>query len=1298
MAEPDDIEDLRRRLAHAEAIAQTAEERLRRAMEAGRMEHWEWDPVTDRVRRAGSLSELLALTEEGGWHLARDGDALLHPDDRDRHVAMVEEARRERTGWHTEVRFIHPDTGETRWVEERASPTADPVTGAFRIVGFTWDVTERKQIEAERGSALRESEARHRLLIESWAQAVWETDAEGVVVRDSPTWRAYTGQTLEEWLGYGWLDAVHPDDRAYAERQWREAIAARGLVNAEFRLRAPGGGWRWTNVRAAPVLDEAGDIEKWAGINLDIDARKRSEALLRESEERQAFLLGLSDRLRPLGDAEAIKLAAASALGEHLGASRVAYAENIADEAFEIGPNYVDGVSEIRGRFPYLAYGGDLFAALRSGALRIQPDIANDERLSLAERHALAETDVGASLNVPLVKNGRLVAFLGVNHATAHAFSDAEIDLARDVADRTWAAVERSRAEAALREREADLARVQRIGAVGGLDIDVAHGLCGVRSPEYLRLHGLPQDQRQESHADWLARVHPDDRDQAERALFQALKGGPAYDGEYRIIRPSDGAVRWIHARADIERDAAGKAVRLVGAHIDVTEQKRATEALRESEARLAAAFESVPVGVAVIDLSGRAVLSNAEYRRFPPSGIIPSRDPKNAAFWRAWDEKGRPLDPQYWPSARALRGETVVPGQEMLFTGQDGREIWTAVATAPTRDGDGVVSVIGDIDVAKRAQQDLRESEERYRGLFESMDEAYAVVDVLKDSTGAWTDFRFVEVNPAFIAHTSMPYPVGKTATELLGRPNPRWTELYGQALDTDLAIRVEEAEPTLDRVFDLNIFPLDRERNRVAVLFTNVTERKRAEAALRESEERFQQYAKASAAGIWIRDAGALTMEFVSPAIAAIYGTETDAVLGDVERWAAMIVPEDRDKALRHLAEAREGRSVVHEFRIRRPSDGVFRWIRNTDFPLHDADGRVQRIGGIAEDVTEARLAVEHQGVLLAELQHRVRNIMAMIRSIALRSAEGATDIAEYRSSLDGRLLALARVQVLLTREANAGGLVRDIIESEVGAQAHHGGQFELVGPHIRLSPKAVEVLTLAVQELTTNALKYGALSVRDGRLRVAWTSFERRGSAWLAIDWIEEGAPGRGPPTRRGFGSDLIEGRIPYELGGVGKLAVGPGGARCRLEFPLKDGESALETDAPIPTTVAGGTLDMTDASDLTGRTVLVVEDDYYIASDTAAALKGAGARVLGPCPNVDAALDLLQSETPTHAVLDLNLGGGGPRFEIARLLKARGVPCVFLTGYDAASVPEDLANVVRLEKPIPLRNLVEAVARL
>ena len=121
-------------------------------------------------------------------------------------------------------------------------------------------------------------------------------------------------------------------------------------------------------------------------------------------------------------------------------------------------------------------------------------------------------------------------------------------------------------------------------------------------------------------------------------------------------------------------------------------------------------------------------------------------------------------------------------------------------------------------------------------------------------------------------------------------------------------------------------------------------------------------------------------------------------------------------------------------------------------------------------------------------------------------------------------------------------------------------------------------------------------------------------------------------------------------------------------------------------------------MTGAPDLTGKTVLVVEDDYYVASDTAAALRGAGAEVLGPCPTEEDALRLLEEETPTAVVLDLNLGGGGPRFEIAHRLLKRGTPFVFMTGYDPDVIPHEFADVVRLQKPIALRDIVEAVSKL
>jgi CheY-like chemotaxis protein len=181
------------------------------------------------------------------------------------------------------------------------------------------------------------------------------------------------------------------------------------------------------------------------------------------------------------------------------------------------------------------------------------------------------------------------------------------------------------------------------------------------------------------------------------------------------------------------------------------------------------------------------------------------------------------------------------------------------------------------------------------------------------------------------------------------------------------------------------------------------------------------------------------------------------------------------------------------------------------------------------------------------------------------------------------------------------------------------------------------------------------------------------------------------------RRGFGSELIEGRIPYELHGHARIDIDPGGARCHIEFPLKHGASILETGAPRRATVFGGALDMTGGPDLGGRHVLVVEDDYYLATDAARALQGAGAVVIGPYPTDEAALTTLDASRPDAAIVDINLGSG-PSFKLAEVLRDRGIPFLFVTGYDQGAIPARFKDVERLEKPIQLRRVVEVVAKL
>jgi two-component system, chemotaxis family, CheB/CheR fusion protein len=207
-------------------------------------------------------------------------------------------ARRALEGTSTMVQFsVRGRTFRTRLIPEQ---DANGLVASVR--GIAEDITEATKTD----DALRDRDAELRALIEPWAQAHWETNAEGMVVLDSPSWRAYTGQTFEEWRGDGWANAVHPDDRTNAARRWAEAMAGSLPVSQEFRLRRAGGGWRWTNVRASPVFGPDGVVRKWVGINIDISDRKHDEQRLRDSREQ---LRRLAAKLQSIREEEKARIA-----------------------------------------------------------------------------------------------------------------------------------------------------------------------------------------------------------------------------------------------------------------------------------------------------------------------------------------------------------------------------------------------------------------------------------------------------------------------------------------------------------------------------------------------------------------------------------------------------------------------------------------------------------------------------------------------------------------------------------------------------------------------------------------------------------------------------------------------------------------------------------------------------------------------------------------------------------------------------------------------------------------------------
>jgi PAS domain S-box-containing protein len=431
-------------------------------------------------------------------------------------------------------------------------------------------------------------------------------------------WTQFAGGLADEILRGGVLvvNDTATDPRTVAERDALKAadigayllpvlikdgrfVAAIGIHSRTPRV--------WTQDEITLVHSVADRI--WATLE-----QLKAEAAWRANEERLAFLLRLNDALRPLNDPLDVQEAAARLLGEHLRVNRVGYAE-VKDREYIIHREYSSGVQPLVGHGPAGSFGAALQEAYKRGETVVVTDVSTDSRFTEPERETMRARQIDAFVGVTLIKGGRLVAAFGANNATPRVWTPTEIELIRDVAERTWDAVERARAEGALREREHRVRLALDASAAGSWTWDARTNHIDWDDGFRLRYGFTPEEPP--TFEAWLGRVHEEDRPQVLGLLDEILRtpAKDAWDNSFRIVRP-DGTVSWIQSLGRADRDVSGQVTRLTGLELDITERRKGEETLRarrdeEHDRELRLLLETAAQGIVSVDAQGRIVTAN---------------------------------------------------------------------------------------------------------------------------------------------------------------------------------------------------------------------------------------------------------------------------------------------------------------------------------------------------------------------------------------------------------------------------------------------------------------------------------------------------------------------------------------------------------------------------------------------------------------------------------------------------------------------------------------------------------------
>ncbi|MDR6531979.1 PAS domain S-box-containing protein [Caulobacter rhizosphaerae] len=653
--------------------------------------------------------------------------------------------------------------------------------------------------------------------------------------------------------------------------------------------------------------------------------------------------------------------------------------------------------------------------------------------------------------------------------------------------------------------------------------------------------------------------------EEPERAVLAGASGGAIIEELPLSTTHPDGSVSegYFTIRLSPVPDAAAPSG--VGgvliALTDVTRKVRTEQALRASEERYQLALQAASgVGTWDWDIVADKVYADARY------AVFHNVDPERAAQGAPLSEFTKALHPDDFDrllrSGRTSLKTTSEFLEEYRLIQADGSVKWVQTRGRVERDAKGWAvrhrGVMVDITGRKRteqaleaAQADLRiavdaaglgrwdhnpQTGERFwdkrcreiyglpDGVIENPPEAFERL-VHPDDLPALMDAVRVALDPASDNTINREYRIRRDRDGAT-----RWIETFGRA------------------------FFHEGQCVRFVGVVSDVTERKEAEADQVLREATMALALDAGNVGTWDFDVRKRHLRWSDRGY-DMFGITPGAEVGLDDFYAAMH-PEDREATRQALLAAMNPAlraDIDVEYRTIGRDDGLERWISAKGRGFFDEAGRPTRVVGATVDITERKRAELHLRLLVNELNHRVKNSLATIQAIAAQTFHAARSLPQALEAFSARIVALAEAHDLLTRENWEGADLLDLLNR---LEVLHGGpeRFAIIGQPVRLSPRMALSLSMVLHELATNAVKYGALSTPQGQVRIAWTVVPGPAQPRLVLTWTETGGPPVQPPTRRGFGSRLIERGLAAELSGEARIDFKPDGVVCRIEAAL------------------------------------------------------------------------------------------------------------------------------------------------